>query len=518
MNVAQFMPHGMCFLWKPDLVAFHVVADGLIALAYFSIPVFLIWLAGKRGDLPFSWVFVMFALFILSCGATHVMSIWVIWHPDYWTEGAVKWVTAIASVGTAVMLVPLTPKILRIRSPEQAELLMTQLRREQSIATSFQNASLSHLPENPPGLSINAIYRPAESDLEIGGDWYDAFSLLDGRVLVSIGDVAGKGLEASVVMSKIRQAIRVAGQVQIGPATILNAADRALRTEYTDTFVTAFVGIFDLAERTFVFASAGHPGPLLRHPDGRVEVLDGSSLPLGLRLREESGLTRHRTLEAGSMFVLYTDGLIEATRDIEAGERRLRDVVLDDATFAAANPAARIHELTVGNGARDDVAVLTIRVDTLEPAGDTRRWLFDARDAAKAADARIACLELLRAHGATADHLADAELIYAELLGNVVRYAPGPMEVRVDWNRDHPVLHVFDEGPGFMFAPRLPRDAYAESGRGLYLVSALAEDFHVSRRSTKGSHARVVLFSAPASYRVRDDVPVQLVTGALSGV
>jgi anti-sigma regulatory factor (Ser/Thr protein kinase) len=423
------------------------------------------------------------------------MSIWVIWHPDYWTEGAVKWVTAIASVGTAVMLVPLTPKILRIRSPEQAELLMTQLRREQSIATSFQNASLSHLPENPPGLSINAIYRPAESDLEIGGDWYDAFSLLDGRVLVSIGDVAGKGLEASVVMSKIRQAIRVAGQVQIGPATILNAADRALRTEYTDTFVTAFVGIFDLAERTFVFASAGHPGPLLRHPDGRVEVLDGSSLPLGLRLREESGLTRHRTLEAGSMFVLYTD-----------------------ATFAAANPAARIHELTVGNGARDDVAVLTIRVDTLEPAGDTRRWLFDARDAAKAADARIACLELLRAHGATADHLADAELIYAELLGNVVRYAPGPMEVRVDWNRDHPVLHVFDEGPGFMFAPRLPRDAYAESGRGLYLVSALAEDFHVSRRSTKGSHARVVLFSAPASYRVRDDVPVQLVTGALSGV
>ena len=64
------------------------------------------------------------------------------------------------------------------------------------------------------------------------------------------------------------------------------------------------------------------------------------------------------------------------------------------------------------------------------------------------------------------------------------------------------MLHVFDEGPGFMYLPRLPRDVYAESGRGLYLVSALAEDFHVSRRSGKGSHARAVLFTASTVSRV----------------
>jgi hypothetical protein len=348
MGLSRFMPHGMCFLWEPDLVALHVVADALIACAYFSIPIFLIWVLKKRGDLPFSWLLGMFALFIVSCGMTHLMSIWVIWHPDYWTEGAIKWVTALASVGTAVMLIPLTPKILRIRSPEQAQSLLEQLRREHSIATSFQNASLSRLPEDAPGLDIDAIYRPAESDLEIGGDWYDAFSLLDGRMLVSIGDVAGKGLEAAVVMSKIRQAIRVAGQVQIDPAAILNAADRALRTEYPDTIVTAFVGIFDRVERLFVFASAGHPGPLVRYPDGRLEVLDESSLPLGLRLREESALLHSRELEVGSLFVLYTDGLTEATRDIAAGELRLREAVLAESVLDAPSPARRIHYRVVG--------------------------------------------------------------------------------------------------------------------------------------------------------------------------
>jgi anti-sigma regulatory factor (Ser/Thr protein kinase) len=492
----------MCFLWQPELLAFHVVADALIALAYFSIPVFLIWVARKRGDLPFSWVFWMFALFILSCGMTHVMAIWVIWHPDYWLEGSIKWVTAISSVGTAAMLLPLTPRILSIRSPEQAEQLIAQLSREHSIATTFQNASLSHLPADPPGLEIDAIYAPAESDLEIGGDWYDALTLLDGRLLVSIGDVAGKGLQASVVMSKIRQAIRVAGQVQIDPAAILNAADRALRTEYPETLVTAFVGIFDCIERTFTYASAGHPGPLLRHPDGRVDALDGSSLPLGLRLREESATLHTRQLETGSLFVLYTDGLTETTNDLAFGERRLRDVVAADATLAATKPAARIHELVVADGARDDVAILTIRVTGPDAGAESQTWAFDATHEPDAADARRTFGAFLRSKGATAEHAADAELIFTELLGNVVRHAPGNVAIRLDWNAGTPVLHVFDEGPGFMYLPRLPRDVYAESGRGLFLVSALAEDFHVSRRQGKGSHARAVLFTASTPLRM----------------
>ena len=493
MDVSQFMPHGMCFLWRPDLLAFHVVADALIALAYFSIPVFLIWLVRKRGDLPFSWLFVMFALFIVSCGTTHLMSIWVIWHPDYWVEGAVKWITAVSSVGTAALLLPLTPKIMAIRSPQQTEELLVQLRREQSIATSFQNASLSHLPEDLPGLEIDAIYRPAESELEIGGDWYDAFSLLDGRVMVSIGDVAGKGLEASVVMSKVRQAIRVAAQVLMDPAAILNAADRALRSEYPETIVTAFVGIFDRAERILTFASAGHPGPLVRTADGRLEVLSESSLPLGLRLREESAIVQTRALEVGALFVLYTDGLIEATRDIDAGERLLHQVVNTAATYSTPKPAAHIHELCVGDNARDDVAILTIRITELDSDVDSERWEFDAWDPEASSRVRRALRNFLDGHGVGEERISDVELIYSELIGNVVRYAPGPVAVRIDWNRGSPVLHVFDEGPGFQYLPRLPRDVYSESGRGIYLVATLSEEFHVSRRPQKGSHARAVL-------------------------
>ena len=135
MGLSSFMPHGMCFLWDPRLLGVHVVADALIAVAYFSIPVFLIWVLRKRGDLPFSWLLGMFALFIVSCGMTHIMSIWVIWHPDYWAEGAVKWVTAVASVGTALMLIPLTPRILSIRSPEQAQSLLDRLSREGTVET-----------------------------------------------------------------------------------------------------------------------------------------------------------------------------------------------------------------------------------------------------------------------------------------------------------------------------------------------------------------------------------------------
>lgn len=492
--MAQFMPHGMCFLWQPGMLIFQVVADALIAIAYYSIPLFLLWLIRKRGDLPFSWIFGMFAVFILSCGTTHLMSIWVIWHPDYWLEGAVKWVTAISSIGTALMLIPLTPKILKLRSPAQTEQLLAQLQREQSIARSFQDASLSQLPEDPAGLAIDAVYRPADSDLEIGGDWYDAFSLLDGRVLVSIGDVAGKGLEAAVVMSKIRQAIRVAGQALMDPAAILNAADRALQSEYPNAIVTAFVGIFDRAERAFIYANAGHPGPLVRRGD-RLDSLDGSSLPLGLRLREESALVHSLQLEVGSLFVFYTDGLTEATRDIAAGERLLREVVASAELQKAAHPAEVIHRRVVGETARDDVAVLTVLVTALDGDADSGGWAFDARDGEAAGGMRRGLCEFLSARGAGSEYLGNAELIVVELLGNVVRHAPGPVSVRVDWNRGSPVLHVFDEGPGFQFLPRLPGEIFAESGRGLYLITALAEEFHVSRRPKHGSHARVVLFS-----------------------
>lgn len=109
-----FMPHGMCYLWRPDILALHVGSDGLIALAYFSIPFTLLHFVRKRIDLEFTWVFLCFAVFIIACGATHLMEIWTIWHPTYWISGWLKALTALASVGTSVMLIRLLPMALRM--------------------------------------------------------------------------------------------------------------------------------------------------------------------------------------------------------------------------------------------------------------------------------------------------------------------------------------------------------------------------------------------------------------------
>src|SRR5579885_3625526 len=90
-----FMPHGHCYLWKPGVLWLHIMSDALIALAYYSIPFTLVYFIRKRKDIPFNWMFLCFAIFIIACGTTHLMEIVVIWHPLYWLSGIVKAVTAL---------------------------------------------------------------------------------------------------------------------------------------------------------------------------------------------------------------------------------------------------------------------------------------------------------------------------------------------------------------------------------------------------------------------------------------
>src|SRR5919199_4489719 len=102
----SFMPHGYCYLWRPELVWLHVVSDFLIAIAYYSIPITLIYFVRKRQDLPFNRIFILFGAFIIACGTTHLMEIWTLWHPTYWLSGFIKAITAVTSLHTAVALVP----------------------------------------------------------------------------------------------------------------------------------------------------------------------------------------------------------------------------------------------------------------------------------------------------------------------------------------------------------------------------------------------------------------------------
>jgi two-component system NtrC family sensor kinase len=125
-----FIPHGHCYLWKPGLVGLHVLSDGLIAVAYFLIPITLIYIVKKRQDVPFDWVFMLFGSFIICCGITHIMEIWTLWHPNYWLSGFLKAITALISLCTAAVLVELIPKILAIPSPDQLAVANLALQNE----------------------------------------------------------------------------------------------------------------------------------------------------------------------------------------------------------------------------------------------------------------------------------------------------------------------------------------------------------------------------------------------------
>jgi len=121
-----FIPHGHCYLWKPELVGLHLVSDGLITVAYYSIPLLLIIFLCQRQDIPFNGIFQLFSAFILACGTSHLMEIWTLWHPTYWLSGGIKLITAVISLITAVTLIQLLPQALALPSPAQ----LTQINQE----------------------------------------------------------------------------------------------------------------------------------------------------------------------------------------------------------------------------------------------------------------------------------------------------------------------------------------------------------------------------------------------------
>ena len=117
----SFIPHGHCYLWQTQLVWLHVASDSIIALAYFSIPITLVYFISKRQDLPFDWIFALFGAFIVACGITHIFELWTLWHPTYWLSGTMKAITALISFATAILLVDLMPQALALPSPAQLE-------------------------------------------------------------------------------------------------------------------------------------------------------------------------------------------------------------------------------------------------------------------------------------------------------------------------------------------------------------------------------------------------------------
>jgi PAS domain S-box-containing protein len=415
-------------------------------------------------------------------------------------ESGVRGVLTLAMVEAAGAFsdadLPFVQEIARRISPALARAEIYE--RERRIAQTFQNAVLPRRLPAIPGLRFDALYEPGKTEALVGGDWFDAFRLADGRIVITIGDVVGSGLAAATAMGETRQSIRGAAAINPDPAVLLDAADRILAEGPDDRYATAWVGIVDPIDFSLRYASAGHPQPMVRDPISIVRLLEGEGLPLGL----SGSLAQRRTtnttfIEPGSLLLLYTDGLIESTRDA------LRDEALLAAALAATPPnrratAREFRDAVLGNdAAHDDVAILLVEFTErlTEFAGNVRakRWSFDVTDAAEATAARHALVDELRNAGINEESVLVAELIVAELLGNVVRYATGSVDLILDSSADVPVVHLIDGGDGFEHNPRLPADAYAESGRGLFIVAELAREFTIARAPNGGSHARVVL-------------------------
>ncbi len=113
MDMHDFMPHGHCYLWKTDILLMHVISDAVITLSYYAIPLVLVYISSKtKGKLPFNRLFLLFAIFILACGTTHLLEIVNVWQSRYYLSGIIKIITAIASVLTAASLIPYVPKLI----------------------------------------------------------------------------------------------------------------------------------------------------------------------------------------------------------------------------------------------------------------------------------------------------------------------------------------------------------------------------------------------------------------------
>lgn len=238
-------------------------------------------------------------------------------------------------------------------------------RREQGvrrIAERLQDTLLPTLPSLPSTL-VAVAYRAASREARVGGDFYDVFVLPNGSVLIVVGDVVGKGVEAAARTARITQTLRALALQDLELYELLEMADRQVTWQDPEIMATLWCGLYDPTSRELAFASLGHPPALLLRADGNPMRLELEGLPLGLRdLTEEAPEVRHRQLESRDLLVLYTDGVVEASRDFLAGQEALQKAIVarrDEPLEQIVEGA--LSELLADAGHQDDAVMLVLR-------------------------------------------------------------------------------------------------------------------------------------------------------------
>ena len=249
--------------------------------------------------------------------------------------------------------------------------------RQQSVVAEALQGSLlpARLPD-VPGLDLSAAYVPASEGLEVSGDFYDVFPVEDAWA-ITIGDVCGKGQEAAAMTAAARHAIRVLARWNTDPADVLAKVNEVmLAGDYEDRFVTAKLAYlrWDGSRLRVELASAGHPGPAVVRPDGRVDVLSGGGLPLGL-FPDAEPACQSLELAQGDLLFFYSDGVTDArSEDMRFFEDSLADELAGLAGRSASETTRMVQGLVTAfsqEELRDDMTILVARVMDA-PGGATR--------------------------------------------------------------------------------------------------------------------------------------------------
>lgn len=338
-----------------------------------------------------------------------------------------------------------------------------------ATSVALQRSLLPMAHPRVTGVTTANRYLPGNRDVGVGGDWFDVIPLSCGRVALVIGDVMGRGLRAAAAMGQLRTAVRMLAVLDHPPEDVLRHLDDLAQGTDEVQLATCVYAVFDPVERTVSFATAGHPPPVLRSPDGVTTMLpqpSGAPLGVGGVAFESSTID----IADGSRLLLYTDGLVESRgTDIDDG--------LDVLSRAFADGSPDLEELcdhllkATGRdgGHDDDVALLVAEISGLEAERVSTWTLVGGVEGVAAGRAWVRQLfEAWR----LAPLVELAELIVSELLTNALRHAAGPVELTVLLLDETVTLAVRDAGTPL---PRLHKVSETdEAGRGLHLVSVLA--------------------------------------------
>lgn len=251
----------------------------------------------------------------------------------------------------------------RERRRYEEELLQAR-KREREIARQLQNSMLTGEMPSAQGLEIGASYRAADSGMDIGGDWYDAFWVGDGKVGLVVGDVVGRGIEAAATMGQLRSATRALASTGLRPGRLLEALDAYAARHKVGVMATVVYAELELETREMRLACAGHPPPVLAGGEQPGLTWEGRSTPLDVHLKEDRSRPEASCgLDANSLILLYTDGVIERReRSIDVGLERLLEEVRTHRDEPSAALAGSILHALEADEHRDDACVLAAKL------------------------------------------------------------------------------------------------------------------------------------------------------------